>query len=431
MINIYKNINSKLSNAKSVMRYLPVVLKSGKGIRVTDIDGKTYLDCVASAGTIPFGHNHPIINNAIRDFSNNSYPVQTMDIPTELQIDFTNKLYDFLPKKFSETAKIQMCSPAGGDAVEAAIKLAKIATGRNTILAFQGGYHGQTFGGASISGKVRGSFPYSGMSDVHFLPYPSDYRCPLSIGSEGYLNLLEYTEKLFDNPQSGIGKPAAVILETVQGEGGVNPAPIPWMKEIRRITEERQIPLIIDEIQTGFCRTGKKFGFEHADIQPDIVCFAKAIGGSMPLAAIMHHQKLDKWTEYQHSGTWRGNQLAFLTGLRGLEYMEENKLWLNAESMGNHFKNELNKFKNDYPFIGDIRGRGLMLAIEIIHNEENNSVNPELADKIQKKCMENGLLVLRGGPFKNVIRLMPPLNVTQEEIEEVIDIFIRSLKKLY
>ncbi|VVU95601.1 Aminotransferase class-III [seawater metagenome] len=425
-------INEKLSNAKTLIRHIPIVLKKGKGIYVFDTNDKKYIDCIAAAGTLPLGHNHVVIQNAILEFINGDYPVQTMDIPTSLQIEFTKKLYEFLPKEFSDNARLQMCSPSGGDTIEAAIKLSKIATGRNNILAFQGGYHGQGFGPSSLSGKVRGSFSYSGMSDVHFLPYPNEYRCPMSIGKEGYKIIVKYIENLINNPQSGIGKPAAIILETIQGEGGVNPAPSEWLKMIREITLKNDIILIIDEVQTGFCRTGKKFGFEHSGIVPDILCLAKAIGGSMPLALMMHHKKLDKWSEYQHSGTWRGNQLAFLTGLRCMEYMEKEELWVNAEQMGRLMYNKLNDIKLNNKSIGDLRAKGLMLAIEFIdtNNKDDKIPSPEKALKLQSNCLENGLLTLRGGQFKNVIRIMPPLNITSDQVEEIINIINISIRGL-
>jgi|APSaa5957512535_1039671.scaffolds.fasta_scaffold39639_1 diaminobutyrate-2-oxoglutarate transaminase len=436
MNNVLTSINSRLSNAKTLIRYFPIVLKEAMGIHVLDMNKKKYIDCISAAGSLPFGHNHFIASNAIQEFINRQLPVQTMDIATEVQYDFLNTLYKFLPHEFSRDAKIQMCSPSGGDAVDAAIKLAKVATGRSPIIAFYGGYHGQGYASSSISGKLRSKYTYSGMSDVHFLPYPNAYRCPFQIGAEGHKNISDYIECLLKNPQSGISKPAAVIFEAVQGEGGVNIAPNEWIRNLRKVTKELDIPLIADEVQTGFCRTGKKFAFEHAGITPDIVCVAKAIGGSMPLAAIIHNSKLDKWNEYQHAGTWRGNQMGFLLGMRTMEYMEKEKLWEKSHTLGDKFIEDMKTIQHDYPFIGDVRGKGLIFALEMVKpNSKKDKIgslppNINIAKKFQEKCLDNGLLILRGGPYGNVIRIIPPLTITNDEIDEVLHIIKKSLREI-
>ena len=420
---MFNFINYKLSNAKTLINYFPIVLKHANGIFVKDLNNKKYIDCILAAGTLPLGHNHPIINNCLKQFSENDYPVQTMDIPTELQYNFLKSLYNFIPNNISNDYKIQMCSPSGGDTIESAIKLAKIATQNNTILSFIGGYHGQSLGASSISGKVRKSFIYSGMSDVHFLPYPSnDY-----ILSTSHIN--EYINDLLNNTQSGISKPAAIIFESIQGEGGINIAPKEFIQNLRKITYELDIPLIADEVQTGFCRTGEKFAFQHSDIVPDMICMAKAIGGSQPLACLLHHEKLDKWSEFNHSGTWRGNQLGFLTGKHIIDYMQHNQSWINAKNMGNIIITKLKKIQNKYEIITNTRGKGLMIAFDII-DHKTKKPNPSQTLLFQQKCMANGLLLLKSGKHGNVIRLMCPLNIKESEIDEIIFIINKTLSQL-
>jgi len=420
---MFNFINYKLSNAKTLINYFPIVLKHANGIFVKDLNNKKYIDCILAAGTLPLGHNHPIINNCLKQFSENNYPVQTMDIPTELQYNFLKSLYNFIPNNISNDYKIQMCSPSGGDTIESAIKLAKIATQNNTILSFIGGYHGQSLGASSISGKVRKSFIYSGMSDVHFLPYPSnDY-----ILSTSHIN--EYINDLLNNTQSGISKPAAIIFESIQGEGGINIAPKEFIQNLRKITYDLDIPLIADEVQTGFCRTGEKFAFQHSDIVPDMICMAKAIGGSQPLACLLHHEKLDKWSEFNHSGTWRGNQLGFLTGKHIIDYMQHNQSWINAKNMGNIIITKLKKIQNKYEIITNTRGKGLMIAFDII-DHKTKKPNPSQTLLFQQKCMENGLLLLKSGKHGNVIRLMCPLNIKESEIDEIIFIINKTLSQL-
>ena len=436
MINIFNNINNKLSNTKVLPRYFPIVLKNALGINITDINNKTYIDCISAAGSLPLGHNHKTLKNALNDFHNNNYPIQTMDLPTELQYNFMNELYDFLPYSFSNNIKLQMCSPSGSDVIEAAIKLAKIHTNRNSIICFYGSYHGQTFTSTSMSSKLRYNLPYNSLSDINFLPYPNSYRCPYHIGYNNYKLSLNHLHTILNDTQSGISKPAAIIFEPIQGEGGVISPPIEWIQEIRKITYEHDIPLILDEIQTGFCRTGKRFAFQYSNITPDILCLAKAVGGSMPLGVLLFDEKFNTWNEYQHAGTWRGNQLGFLTGYNTIKYMSDNLVCVNSYNMGNHFYTYMNSILYKYPFIGDIRYKGLMLAIEIVDNSvQPNSIGTYPPDKkktiqLQKICMDNGLLVLRGGSNSNVIRLMPPLNLTYSELCDILFILEKSLDSL-
>jgi len=262
------------------------------------------------------------------------------------------------------------------------------------------------------------------MPHTYILPYPQ---------KESEID--ESIESIFKHIRSNIHKPSAIIYESIQGEGGLNKAPIEWIKRIRKLTYDYNILLIADEIQTGFCRTGYKFGFEESDIKPDIICMAKALGGSMPLAAILYNKKFDKWSEYQHAGTWRGNQLAFATGETVIDIMNTDKLWENAKYMETIFYEYMKDMKYKYPFIGEIKGRGLMLGFEIYdtflskeeyNRDEINNNNTFLAKQFQKICMENGLLLLRGGEYGNIIRILPPLNITTSEMEEILFILEKS-----
>ena len=424
MNTIYTFINSRLSNAKTLSRYFPIVLQHGDGIHVKDMNNYSYIDCISAASALPLGHNHPYINKTIKEFIDNKNPIQTMDIPTTAQYRFMYKLYNFLPTSISNYGKLQMCSPSGSDAVEAAIKLAKINTGCESILSFKNSYHGQSYASLSISGRLENQFVFSKMPQSYILPYPKKED-----------EIEESIQSIMKYISSNIQKPAAIIYESIQGEGGLNKAPKQWIERLREITYDYNIILIADEIQTGFCRTGYKFGFEESGINPDIICMAKALGGSMPLAAILYNQKFDKWKEYQHAGTWRGNQLAFATGEKIIEIMHTEKLWENAKYMESIFYEFMKDLKYKYPFIGEIKGKGLMLGFEIndkllskeeYNCNEINNYNKTLAKHFQKICMDNGLLLLRAGEHGNIIRILPPLNITTDEMEEILFILYKS-----
>jgi diaminobutyrate-2-oxoglutarate transaminase len=348
---------------------------------------------------------------------------------------FVDELFASLPRTFAEKAKIQFCGPTGGDAIEAALKLVKTATGNRSILSFQGGYHGSTHGTLSISGTIGPKKNIHALvPDTHFLPYPYEYRCPFGIGQEGHEVSSTYIENLLDDPESGIVKPAGIIVEVVQGEGGSIPAPVKWLQELRRITKERNIPLIIDEVQTGIGRTGKMFAFEHAGIEPDVLVLSKAIGGSLPLSVMLYDRSLDQWEPGAHIGTFRGNQMAMATGKATLQYIKEHEIPHQVAQNGAYFTTQLQSIQKGMSSIGEIRGRGLMLGIEIVNpTKAANKIGsypafPELASSIQQECFNRGLILEVGGRFSSVIRLLPPLIITKEQIDDVLQRFYEAMK---
>ncbi|KAB2488328.1 aspartate aminotransferase family protein [Priestia endophytica] len=423
------------SNARSYPRRLPLAIKQAEGVYITDMDGKKYIDCLAGAGTLALGHNHAVIHEAIQEVLASKLPLHTLDLTTSVKEKFVDELFASLPASFAEKAKIQFCGPTGGDAIEAALKLVKTATGNRSILSFQGGYHGSTHGTLSVSGTLGPKKNIHALvPDTHFLPYPYEYRCPFGIGKEGHEVSSTYIENVLDDPESGIVTPAAIIVEVVQGEGGSIPAPIEWLKELRRITKERNIPLIIDEVQTGIGRTGKMFAFEHAGIEPDVLVLSKAIGGSLPLSVMLYDRRLDQWEPGAHIGTFRGNQMAMATGQASLEYIKEHHLPEKAAENGSYFMKQLHALQEDMSSIGDVRGRGLMIGVEIVNPKaQANQLGsypayPELASEIQQECFKRGLILEVGGRFGTVVRLLPPLIITKKQIDDVLQRFHESIK---
>jgi diaminobutyrate-2-oxoglutarate transaminase len=423
------------SNARSYPRRLPIAIRRAEGVFVDDMDGRRYIDCLAGAGALALGHHHPVVVEAIRRTLADGVPFQTLDLTTPVKDRFVEALLSGLPKAFADQARIQFCGPSGADAIEAAVKLVKTATGRRSILAFHGAYHGMTHGALGLTGEIGPKLHISGlMPDVHFLPFPYLYRCPFSLGGEvGWRSSLAYIERLLDDSNSGITPPAAMILEAVQGEGGVIPAPDEWLREIRRMTRERGIPLIIDEVQTGIGRTGRMYAFEHSGIQPDVLVLSKAIGGGLPLSAVVYHKELDRWQPGAHAGTFRGNQLAMAAGTATLQYVKEHRLDLYAHEMGERLMAILRNIQKDKPQIGDVRGRGLMIGIEIVNPvDPPDSLgvyppNRKLACRIQAECLRRGLIVELGGRQGSVVRVLPPLIVTIDEIDRIGTIFAEAV----
>lgn len=419
--------NSIESNARTYPRRLPIALKSGRGVLVFDVEGREYIDCLAGAGTLALGHNHPVVTEVIRNALDAEVPLQTLDLPTPLKDRFIEELFETLPAEFAAEGKIQFCGPSGSDAVEAAVKLVKTATGRSSLLCFHGSYHGMTSAALGLTGDIGPKAALSGLSpDVQFLPFPSDYRCPFGIGgTAGWQASAHYIETLLDDPNSGVRAPAAIILEVVQGEGGVNPAPDDWLRMIRHMTRRRGIPLVVDEVQTGLGRTGSLFAFQRAGVTPDVVVLSKAIGGGLPLAVVVYHRDLDLWKPGAHAGTFRGNQLGYAAGAATIRHIRVNGLDQHAQDMGHRLMHALNRIAASAPSIGHVRGRGLMIGVEIIDPEGEKRASgpppcsPEMARRIQINCLRRGLIVELGGRSGSVIRFLPPLIVTSDQIGEI------------
>mgnify|MGYP006320183339 FL=1 len=299
--------DSTESNARSYPRKFPFALAKAKGSWIEDVEGNKYLDFLCGAGTLALGHNDSDVNQAMMDMLTGSLPLHTLDLYTPVKDKFVHTLLNILPGELKNNAKIQFCSPCGTDAVDAALKLCKTATGRSSIIAFNGAFHGMGHGALALTGNLNAKTKVNDlMPNVHFMPYPYSYRCPFGLGGDaGTDAACAYFERMLKDPECGITKPAAVILEPIQGEGGVIPAPVKFLQTVRRVTKELDIPMIVDEIQCGVGRSGKFFAFEYADIAPDVILCSKAIGGSQPMSVVIYNKKLDVWGPGAHTGTFR------------------------------------------------------------------------------------------------------------------------------
>ena len=422
------------SSARSYPRKFPFALKKAKGSWVEDVEGNRYLDFLCGAGTLALGHNDDEVNAAMVELIQSGSPLHTLDLTTPVKDRFVQTILDHLPGTLKDNAKIQFCSPSGTDATDAAIKLCKTATGRSTVIAF----HGMGHGALSLTGNLSAKTPVANlMPGVQFMPYPNSYRCPFGLGGEaGAQACSAYFERMLKDPESGVTKPAAVILEAIQGEGGVIPAPASFLQTVRRVTAELDIPLICDEIQCGMGRSGRLFAFEHAGITPDVILASKAIGGSQPMAVVIYDRKLDKWAAGAHTGTFRGNQLAMAAGTVVLNRVSNPAFLAEVTRKGDRLKAKLEKLKDEVSIIGDVRGTGLMLGVEFI--DPNGKVDimghpepsGEIAARIQHLCFEDHLVMEKGGRNGSVMRCLCALTVSDEEIDTMLSIFGKAVRKV-
>ncbi|MFE3739731.1 diaminobutyrate--2-oxoglutarate transaminase family protein [Streptomyces sp. NPDC059134] len=426
---ILRRQRARESSARTYARSFPIVPVRASGMTVEGTDGRRYLDCLSGAGTLALGHNHPVTLEAVRRTMDSGAPLHVLDLATPEKDDFTDALFATLPGGFADRARVHFCGPAGTDAVEAALKLTQTATGRSGLLAFTGAYHGMTAGALGVTGSVAVKERVAGGgAEVTRLPYPYAYRCPFGVGGDRGAGLAAtYTERLLDDPAGGVVPPAAMIVEVVQGEGGAVPAPDDWLRTMRRLTSERGVPLIVDEVQTGVGRTGAFWAVEHSGITPDVLVLSKAIGGGLPMAVIVYDEKYDGWLPGAHTGTFRGNTLAMAAGAATLRFVSAEGLSERAAVVGARMTARLDSLRADLPAIGDVRGRGLMIGVELVDPEAPSDAcgarpaDAELAVRVRAACLDRGLIVELGGRFDATVRLLPPLTITDEQAEAVVD----------
>jgi diaminobutyrate-2-oxoglutarate transaminase len=410
------------SNARTYPRRLPIAIARASGAYVEDVDGNVFIDFLTGAGVLALGHNHPEVLEAVerqlREFCHG------LDFPTEIRDEFVSVQLSLLPEEMRETTKIQFCGPAGANAVDAALKLCKIATGRSDVITFQGAFHGSSHSALSVTGVVSQKEPVANtMPGVHFFPFPYEYRWPAELHPESCAEqCLYYFENGLKDPLGGIPRPAAVIMEVVQAEGGVIAAPVEFVRGVRRVTEELGIPLIVDEVQSGCGRTGTWFAFEQYGIVPDAIIASKGLGGiGMPIAVVLYHESLDAWAPGAHTGTFRGNQLAFAAGIEAVRVIQRDGVLANVVELGAYATEQLQELRSRCDVIGDVRGRGLMIGVELV-DPATGAEWPELARRVQRCALERGLIVELGGRHDSVVRLLPPLNVSRETLDDALEI---------
>lgn len=420
-------------NVVSYAKAIPLGFDSGKGATLKDMDGNVYIDFFGGAGVLNVGHSNPEVLRAVSEQERKL--IHALDFPTKPKLDLIQKLVEIAPGQMKNRSKVFFGGPTGSDAVEAAVKLAKINTGRRGVLAFEGSYHGMTSGALSFSAGKKFKEDFVPLvSEVHFAPFAYCYRCPFGKkdGSpeDCCMECAEYVRHIFEDPHSGVVDPAAILVEAIQGEGGTIVPPDGYISEIRKIADEFSIPLIVDEIQAGLGRTGKMFASEHSKTTPDMMTLSKGLGGiGFPLSAVVVRTELDKFSSGAHIGTFRGQAVAMAAGFAALNFMEKNHLPEHAATLGRQMLKRLEEIKERSKYIGDVRGRGLMIGIEFVKDKRTKAPAEEVARDVRKRCYLKGLIVELGGHYNNVVRFLPPLVLTKDLAERGIGIFAEAVRE--
>jgi diaminobutyrate-2-oxoglutarate transaminase len=417
------------SNARTYPRHLPIAIDEAAGCLVRDVDGNVFIDFLAGAGVLSLGHNHPeLVHVVAKQLSKHTHG---LDFPTPAKDAFTQAQLSMLPPAMRDRMKIHFCGPTGANAVDAALKLCKIATGRGDIVSFQGGFHGSSHAAMAVTGLVdqKGPVP-NGVPGVHFFPFSYCSRCPLGLDpSTCATSCATYLERSLKDSNGGIPLPAAVILELVQGEGGVIPATLEFARRVREVTRELDIPLIVDEVQTGCGRTGTWFAFEQYGIEPDVIIASKALSGiGAPVAIIIYDEKLDVWAPGAHTGTFRGNQLAFAAGTEAVRITRRDDVLGNVRRRGAQVEKLLAPLQS-LPWVWEVRGRGLMWGIELADPVSGQPAG-NLAREVQARALRRGLIVECGGRDDCVVRMLPPLNVSADVIDTACGILVSVIREL-
>ncbi|MFH8439657.1 aminotransferase class III-fold pyridoxal phosphate-dependent enzyme [Streptomyces sp. NPDC018026] len=382
--------------ARTYAHALPVVPVRARGLTIEGADGRRYLDCVSGAGILALGHNHPVVLDAIRAVLDSGAPLHVMDLTTPVEDAFVTELLRTLPPGLADRARVRFCGPAGPDPVAAAVALARAATGRTRVVTVP-----DAVTEADADETVLGDGDGDGDAD----------------GGE-----------------PGRERPAGLLLEPVRSEAGVRPVPDGLVRRLRARAADRAVPLIVDETGTGVGRTGAYWAFEHSGVTPDVLVLAKAIGGSLPLAVLVHREDLGE--PDRMTGAFRGNQLALAAGAATLAHVREHRLAEHAATLGGRMLTGLRALAAEFTCVGEVRGRGLMAGVELLAPDTasdatalgarpGTAVGPgtaaHLATAVRQECLRRGLIVDVTGPRANVVRLLPPLIVTEEQMSAVLD----------
>ena len=402
------------SEVRSYCRHFPTVFTKAKGAYFYDEDGNQYIDFFCGAGAVNYGHNNPEIKKKLIEYLENDGVMHALDMYTVPKREFIQTFEEKVLKPRGLNYKIQFPGPTGTNANEAALKLARKVKKRRNIFAFMGAFHGMTLGSLALttdkSSRGGAGVP---LENVTFIPAP--YMFP-------ELDTIAYMQRLLDDDHSGIEKPAAVFLETIQAEGGIRVFEIEWLQRLRKFCDDNDILMIVDDVQVGCCRSGTFFSFERANIQPDIVTMSKSIGGyGLPLAITLFKPELDVWTPGEHNGTFRGNQLAFVAAKGGIEYMLANNVESEVRRKGEIVREFITKEILPLDERLELRGMGLIWGIEF------EKISAGLADKVIEKCFENGLIIEGAGRKNSVVKLMPPLVIEDETLIKGMEIIKKSV----
>lgn len=408
---------------RRVSEPFPIVFTKGEGVFLTDIRGKRYLDFWAGIATVSAGHNNPKVQEAVKAQMDELVHCASWSYYTVPVVGLARKLYDVAPMKPCKALFLT----SGSEATDVMLKVARRGTGKHEVITLFGAYHGRTYGAHSIAGPT-GSYrkppalgPYA--AGAIQIPAPYCYRC--SLGLEYPACGLQCAKMIGSFiEQASQGDVAAFFAEPISGVGGIIVPPDDYFKQVRRILERYGICLALDEVQTGLGRAGRLWAAQVYDVEPDLVTLAKALGNGYPIAAVLAKNRLaDSLEAGDHFSTWGANPVMCAAALATVDYIVENRLWVNAERTGRLLVQGLRELERRFELIGDVRGKGLMVGVEVVKDKRTREPAPEACAAIRRECAERGLIVGAGGWYRNVIRIQPPLVITEDHVSQALEIF--------
>jgi 4-aminobutyrate aminotransferase/(S)-3-amino-2-methylpropionate transaminase len=407
--------------AEPLSIFLPVVIDQGHGATLTDVDGNTFIDFTGGVGCLNVGHAHPQVVAAAQEqlarFSHTDFTI----VPYEAYITLAERLCALAPVR--KPAKAAFFN-AGTEAVENAVKFARAYTGRPAVIGFEGGFHGRTLLSLTLTSKTHpykaGLGPFA--PEVYRVPFPNEYRGPTAAEALAALERALVTTVAAETV-------AAIVLEPVQGEGGFVVAPPEFVEGVRRICDDNGIVLVVDEVQTGFGRTGRMWGIDHYDVEPDLITIAKSIAAGLPLSGVLGKAEImDAPGDSAVGGTYVGNPVAQAAALAVLDVFEEEGLNDRAAAIGDTIRSRMNGWHERWDAVGDVRGLGAMLVIELVHDRDTKNPAPDVASAIVEAAAERGLLLLKSGIYSNCIRVLVPLVISDAELDEALGVWEQALE---
>ncbi|WP_354086625.1 diaminobutyrate--2-oxoglutarate transaminase [Bradyrhizobium sp. S3.3.6] len=406
-----KTVETLESNVRSYSRSFPAVFSRARGSIMFTEDGRKVIDFLSGAGALNYGHNNQEIKAAISKYLESDGVVHGLDMATPAKVEFMETFSSVILRERNLSYRFQFTGPTGANAVEAALKLSRKITGRHNVISFTNGYHGQSLGALAASGnrvyRKASSIPLTGTT---FMPY------------DGYLgSAADYLRKVLMDESSGIDLPAAILVETVQGEGGINVAGKEWLQSIQALAKEVGAIFIVDDIQMGCGRTGEFFSFEFAALSPDIVVMSKSLSGyGLPLSMLLIKEALDAWEPGEHTGTFRGNNLALVSGNAALTLYWRNQTFSHqVQRLGALMRRRLDAIAHQHGNKFAVRGRGMVCGFDC--------KTTEIAEAASRKAFANGLIIERCGPTDQVVKFLPALTIDQDTLGQGLDIFEESL----
>ena len=403
----------------SYTRCYPLVAKYGRGIVIEDVDGNEFFDFSAGIAVVSTGHCHPEVVAAIQRQAAELIHMSGTDFYYPQLVELAERLSRIAPMPGPHRVHY---ANSGAEAIEAALKLARYHTKRQGLIAFHGSFHGRTMGALSLTcSKVQQRRRFSPLvPGVIHAPFPNPYRRPAGMAADEYaVETARHIENVIFRTEMAPEECAAMFIEPIQGEGGYLPAPAAFMQELRRICDRHGILLVVDEVQAGMGRTGKWWSVEHSGVEPDMVCIAKGIASGMPLAALLTRAEIMDWIPGSHASTFGGNPVAIAAALATLDVLEREAV-SNAEVVGREIMQRIEAWPENLPLVGDVRGRGLMIGVELVTDKQSKTPAIAERDRVVQLAFEKGVLFLGAGP--NTIRLAPPLIVTSQQASVALDV---------